>query len=308
MDSHDDPFGDIVGELDDGVHVVESENGLGQIRDPIVQTVYQDDLQVEIARLRRAARESGVNDEFYQLLEAKIEQMQETYRATAFVGNPPSAADKVLGGNAVLTPDVVVVQRSVARWQGKDAENGPVTVVAAPVTPIAVSSTPNNDTLRPFIYVRFGVYGMNFTAEVDIGTGRQLTVNASMIEVEVALDAIGAATSARANLGAFLSFKAPMRANSLIRTRYIDAAAMSVPQTITVPPFSIGILPVQQDDTSGSVQLDFYDSSNNIRYSLIINNGAQVTPIPLTGDIVKIVVTNLTANAQDIRIPFELAI
>src|SRR4051812_7838204 len=96
----DDPFDDIVNELDDGVHVVEDGNaGQSEVRDPIVKTVYQDEFQDEIGRLRKAARLHGVTDEFYQLLEAKLEQMHETYRESAFVGNPPSAANKVLGGN-----------------------------------------------------------------------------------------------------------------------------------------------------------------------------------------------------------------
>ena len=60
----------------------------------------------------------------------------------------------------------------------------------------------------------------------------------------------------------------------------------------------------------GVVTLDFYDSSNTLRYTRSVTNvtnGVQTT-IPLAGDIVRLIVTSTGADTQHIRLPFELSI
>ncbi len=295
----------VITELDDGRGIVEDGySGLSQIRDTVRPRGYEDAFQVELERIREAARTAGVKDEFYHLVEAQLSRMRELNAAAVSVGNPPSATGKRLGGNVTLTSGVVINSAPVARWQGQDNETCPVTINLGPVTPLAVSTA----VIRPFAYLRWGTYGYNYTAEVDVGTGRQLTVNASMVEVEMALEALAAANSAQANLAATLSFRAMVRTSPLCRTRYIDSLAQNGTSTVVVPPYATGILPVQMSDTSGQVQLDFYDTSGTLRYSLQITNGTQISAIPLTGDIVRVIVTNLTGTTQHIRLPFELSI
>lgn len=298
-------FDSIVQELDeDGRSFVENgAAGMPEILNPVYPHRYQDPLQAELERLHRAAQKSGVNDEFYHMLEAHLDRVRKANSDAREVGNPPSATNQNLGGNVALTSDVVIVSKALASWTGTDAESGPVTVTLGVITPLAVITV----AVRPFAYVRWGSYGVNFNAEIDIGTGRQFTVNASMIEVEGALDALSASNTAQANLAASLSFRPMVRTSSLIRTKYADSLAQNGTSTITVPPFAVGVLPVQMSDTAGQVQLDFYDTSNTIRYSILITNGSQVTPIPLTSDIVKVVLTNKTALTQQVRVPFELS-
>lgn len=305
-----DLFDQIANELSDGDSVVSDNESLqAEILSPVRQSSnYQDDLQAEFARLRRGAEAAGRNgsrDEFYQQLETQLDRMRQLNAEAAGVGNPKSAADKALGGNATLTSAVVIRQASVLRWEGIDEENKPVTVTLCPVTPLAAGGTL---VVRPFAYIKWGTYGNIFLAEVDIGWGRQFTINASFVEVVVALDALTAANAAQANLAASMSFGTCVRTSALIRTRYIDSATQNTPQTVVIPPFATGLLPVQMSDLSGSVQLDFYDSSNVIRYSLTVANGTQAGSIALTGDITKLVVTSTTGTTQHIRLPFELSI
>lgn len=283
---------------------VERERVVPRIVVPEVRHEYQDTIAHEYDVLRQGVRSAGLPDEFYQLLETRLKRLEAINNEVAQVGNPRSAAGQRLGGTAILTSDVTVVSQPVVRWQGKDEETGPVVITAGPVTPIAVSG----EIVRPFLYVKWGTFGASFEAEVDIGTGRQFVVNASMVEVDVALDALAASNVAQANLGANLSFKALARTAHLIRTKYIDDLAQNASVLVTPPPFSVGLLPVQMSDVAGQIQVDFYDSSNTIRYTLLINNGSQVTPIPLSGDIAKIVVTNKTVNTQQVRLPFQLSI
>ena len=305
MDFDEIDFDGLITELDDRRGLVEDGlAGMPEIRNPVAPAGYTDPLQADLERLRAAARKAGVNDEFYHLVEEQLARMRELNAQMGFVGNPPSATGKRLGGNVTLTSGLVIASAPVLRWQGNDNETLPCTITLGPVTPLAVGSS----VIRPFAYLRWGTYGMNYTAEVDIGTGRQLTVNASMVEVEMALEALSAANTAQANLAAVLSFRPMIRTSPLIRTRYIDSLVQTGTATITVPPFAVGLLPVQMTDTSGLITLAFYDTSGTIRYSLSVNNGSQVVSIPLSGDIVQIIVTNTTATTQHIRLPFELSI
>ncbi|MES2179849.1 MAG: hypothetical protein V4550_18455 [Gemmatimonadota bacterium] len=302
------PFDDIAQELDDGRSFVKEDEALQpEILDPIKPSGYIDPLQDDIERFATAEKNAAVKDEFYQHVEAEIERIRRINAASASIGNPPSATGKspALGSNASLTSDIVIVQDSVARWQGEDHETGPVTVTIGLVTPLVSTA---GAVVRPFAIVHWGSYGNNFTAEIDIGTGRQFTINASMIEVLVALDALTASNTAQANMCANLSFRDMVRTSPLIRTRYIDSQAQNVPASIVVPPFASGILPVQMSDPGGSVQIDFIDTSNTIRYTLNIGNGTQISTIPLTSDIVKLNVTTTTMTTQHVRLPFELSI
>ncbi len=300
-----DVFDEIVSELQDGhSFIAEDEADVVQIRNVVPDRGYQDPLQREILRMEKGARDAGTHDEFYAQVEAQLSRMKEIVEQAGYVGNPPSAVGQPLGGNARLTSNTTINQKSVARWQGSDGEVCPVTVNAGLVTPLLPGGS---NVVRPFIYVHWGAFGFNFVAEVDIGMGRQFTVNASMVEVAVALEALTAANAAEANMAATLSFKAPMRTSSLIRTRYVDSIVQNTPQTVVIPPFAVGLLPIQMSDASGVVTLDFYDSSNTLRYTLSVQNGTQVAPIPLTGDIIRLIVTSTAATTQHIRLPFELS-
>ncbi len=310
MSGFDDDFEQMVQELDDNSSFLSVDEALQpEISNRIPPAGYIDPLQSEIERFQTAGQKARVKDEFYQHVEAEAERIRRINEVQAAMGNPPSATGKspALGSDVILTPRTEIVQDSVARWQGEDWETGPVTVTLGLVTPLV--ATVGGGAVRPFAYIRWGSYGNNYTAEVDIGTGRQFTVNASMIEVAVALDALAASSASQAHLSAFLSFRAMVRTSPLIRTRYLDSLAQNVASAaVVVPPYATGLLPVQMSDTSGSVQIDFYDTSNTIRYSLIIGSGTQISTIPLTSDIVKLVVTSTTATTQHVRLPFELSL
>jgi hypothetical protein len=129
-----------------------------------------------------------------------------------------------------------------------------------------------------------------------------------MVQVDAALDAVTTSDPANINIQGALSFRPMIRTAPLIRSRYLDSMVQNVAQTVVIPPFATGILPVQMSSLTGIVQLDFYDTTNTIRYSLQVSNAAQVTPIPLTTDMVKLVVTSTQAATQHVRLPFELSI
>lgn len=302
MDDFDFDFEEAASELGDGTLL--EPGPMPEIRDRLPSGPLLDSFRAEVERLHQAALAAGITDEFYQLVRAQAERRHATNAAVARVGNPPSATDHNLGGIATLQSDTKIVSQVAARWQGLDAETGPIAITLGIVSPVPVAQL----VVRPFAYLRWGGFGNNFQAEVDIGTGRQLCVSGSSIEIDVALDALTASNQMQVTLAASLSFKPNVRTSSAIRTRYIDGLAQGNTSNVVVPPFAVGILPVQMSDRAGAVQLDFVDSSNTIRYSLLVNNGSQVTPIPLTSDIVQVKVTNTTVNAQHIRLPFELSI
>lgn len=319
MDDFDD-LDDIVREIADGnmnrsailtdesdIAVVDNDLGINEIRNLLQPRGYRDPMQAEFDRLNQAAERAGVKDELYQLLEARLAKGREDSAEAGFVGNPPSAARQVLGGSQILTSSIEIVSKSLCRYEGKDSETLPVVVTLAPSPQIGVNGT---NVIRPFAYIRWGTYGMNWTAEVDFGTGRQFVVNASTVEVEGALEALSAANGQQINLGANLSFHAPMRTSPLIRTRYLDSCVQNVARDVAVPPFASGLLPVQMADSStpGSLTLDFKDSAGTTRYSLVVPNGSQTASIPLTGDIVRVTVTSTAATTQHVRLPFELAL
>lgn len=308
--SHDNPFDDvdfngIVHELDDGRALIADEGvGLGQIRNPRPPRGYQDPLQAEFDHLDNAARTSPVRDEFYHMAEAHLARVKDVNDEARYVGNPPSATRQPLGGRATLTSDLVIARAPVLRWEGTDAETGPVTITLGIQNPLVV----NTLVVRPFVYIRWGAYGANFEAEVDIGRGRQLTVNASMIEVDVALEALTAANIAQVVMQGNLSFKPMVRTSPLIRTRYLDSMVQNTAVNVVVPPFAVGLLPVQMVDTAGVLTLDFYDTAGTLRYTLSVPNGSQTALIPLGGDIVRVTVTSTAATTQHVRLMFELAI
>jgi hypothetical protein len=273
---------------------------------------YRDPFAGEMERYTRAGETpGGASDEFYQMLEARRERIKERNKGGKQVGNPPSAVEKRLGGNVTLTPDSNLVSKPVFLWEADDdAETGPCTVTFGMVTSPGIESGAVS-ALRPFAELFWGTYGNFLKAEVDIGRGTQLTVNASVVGVDLGLDAISVADATNpVNMSAFLSFRQCVRTAKLMRTKYIDSQATGAGNAvkITVPPFANFVLPVQMSDLNGVVQFDAIDSSGTIRFSLSINNGIQITPIPLTADIVQIKITTTSATTQHVRVPFELSI
>ncbi len=253
---------------------------------------------------RTKALQQSDGDEIAAGLLVQSGERAEAKNVAAAVGSPPSAVGKRFSGTVTLSPAIIKQSSPALLWNAdNDIETGPVTLTLSQQTPGIGSAA-----LRAFALLTWGSYGTSHTAEVDIGRGCQLSVNASSIAVSLGLDALSAANTIQAVMSASMSFRTPSMNYSLIRSVYIDALANGSSSTVTPPLFAIGLLPIQMSLLTGSVQLDFYDTSNTLVYTQTVLNGTQVTSLPLTTDIWKIVVTNNTAPSQYIRLPFEIAL
>ncbi len=308
----DDPFDDVIDESeafgDVRVPLIDNDGGVyPQIENRIRQGRYKDELLDLMEKFTKA--NNITDDEFYTIMEGRKARLDQANQYAKQVGNPPTTGRTNFGGSWSPTPGSTVNLRTMAEWAAdSDHENMPITITAGVVTPLKVNGA---TALRPYMVVNWGCFNTFPNVEVDIGRGVQLTVCGSSCSIDIGLDALSAADSTNAaQLFAFIGFKPMVRTSPLIRTKYIDSLAQNATSTVQIPPFAVGLLPIQMADvaTPGKVQLDFYDSSTTIVYSLTINNGTQVSPIPLTSDVVQVIVTNKTATTQNIRLPFQLAI
>lgn len=231
-----------------------------------------------------------------------------------YVSIAPASAYKSLLGNQISVSSGEI--KDVARWVGSSSKEAlPVTVTLGQVQPLTdapLEAFIPTAIFRPYAVIQWGTQAFMNKAEVDIGRGVQFTLGANTVIVQVAMAPVDSTFPATATmqLDGMLSFYTITRTTPLIRTSFIDYLASMGSVDIAIPNFAVELLPVQMQDSAGSVQLDFLDVTKTYLISTITlpGPGTQITPIPLYDDAVFVRVTNTGPNTQSIRLPWSLGI
>lgn len=223
---------------------------------------------------------------------------------------PPSILKGTLGGQQQVAHGQ---NAQVALWGGEDAETTAVSVCFAPVQQIAstpLDAVPVNDAFRPYGIVQFGTRGFLVKAEVDIGTGVQFSVPASMVSLQVALEPQpSGSTLAPGNmkLAGMLSFLPVTHTPNVTRTVYVDSLAAGNPETIRIPPFSRNFTLFRFATATDSISYRVLDSNGfGIYDDTFAAGSAMSAPVPLSGDAVYIRLTT-AAVSTNVRAVFGLA-
>jgi hypothetical protein len=226
---------------------------------------------------------------------------------------PPTVLNGILGGTATVWtgPNLDAAHPAVVevgRWDGKDPETTPVTIEFAPTIETVRDGT--KAPIRPFGRIHFGTRGAIITLEVDIGLGTQLTVNASYVSIDVALEpdttGIPGLLQNNQKITGMISFLPCVRDVPVTRTLYspfvLAAGTFFMPK---LPAYAKKVLV----PTELAFKLDFIDSNLNTIYSFTHAGGAgsmMLTPIYLSPDINQILLTNTSGSNSFFNVMFEL--
>lgn len=234
--------------------------------------------------------------------------------------NPPSVLAGISGNQATVKPGEL---HQVCFWQGDDAHASTVSLAIAPVqqqattdqdfvtAPLSLGSGLGN---RPYARIQFGTKGFSVAAFVDIGTGVQLDVCASMVTIEVGLKINPNITTPAMQLAGMIgSFKPIMRTAPLLYTLYADDTGVVNTNIYPVPPFAKRVWFIKQsiaDVVTLNVVNFAHSPPGNFEYqgvATIAANTQMADAIVLPGDAVAVSATNAAGNAQG-RFVFELGL
>jgi hypothetical protein len=211
--------------------------------------------------------------------------------------NPRSANRGTLGGQQRVFNNLSAgpLNMQVALWNADaDVECLPVTVTFGSVTPVGNTfggDVPTSALFRPYGIIQWGTRAAAINAEVDIGLGTQLTLGASMVSLQVALESVAAAPSGFMDLTGMLSFHPVIRFTPVTRTKYFDADGIATSVTFAVPKFAKNVVLWRATSAQG-LDIDFLNSQGFVVYSFSVAAGTtMLTPVPLTGEVYFIKVT-----------------
>lgn len=218
--------------------------------------------------------------------------------------NPPSVMQGVLGGYQIVnSTDVAPIQ--TVNWGGEDEETLPVTVTGFPVEQIANAATFGNGAASPYMILKWGTRAALAQAEIDIGKGMQLTVNASYVTAQVGVRRVlGVTGTMTMKLGAMLSFYPCVRTAPVTCTQVLDS---TVSTTYAIPAFAKNFRFLVNDPPPATVEVAVLASNTNSLYTTTFTAAAPMTaPFPLTTDAVSLFIIP-SANLGG-RIIYELGI
>lgn len=219
----------------------------------------------------------------------------------------------------ILQSDTVVF------WQGKkwEAQALTVDIGVLNITDLFNYQSPSSTAnFRAYGLVEYGSDGFKVQVPFDVGLGVRFTVPGNYISVLVGMDAPGTSivtdepfgTAVLAVGGSLGTFAAPTT-TPMTRTLYIDRFPAGGLNYYPRPLKSTSILPVQNSDPSGSVQLYFVSGPDEstaplqgLITTIVIPAGTQVAPIPIPPDTTVIGVRNLGAVTANFRIPCQLSL
>lgn len=267
-----------------------------------------DEFHQMLADRDKALIEAG-GDEFEQLAILRERRGAELNAFQPFTNvNPRSAVDAILGNNAIVVCGGPLSQ--VIYWQaGSDAETTNLNIALQPVN----QPPPNviGAIFRPFARVKWGTRSTQFTADIDIARGTQISLNAASVTVQVGLaaDVSGnAPNDTTMNISGSLSFGGGGRFAPVTRTVWLDSPTGSE-TFLTVPSFAKRVSVITRTSAIATArQLNLKDSIGNSSSVQIAANSQLTVPIDIWDDVV--VVSQTTAAGVDVgpcAFIFELA-
>lgn len=275
---------------------------------------YRDDFVDRIRQMALAA--VGPNgeeiDEFHQKWALQNGQHAALAEVAPFTRiTPPSALKGILGGTVPVAPGQIV---SCARWDAdSDTESMPVTVTIAGIADI-FSSGAAAAAYRPFAILKWGTRGNLTQAELDIGRGRQLTVNASAVELSFALENNIAASSQPLQLTGMLSFMPCVRTAPIVRTIYVSLGSGATSTIQAIPMFATRVS-LYRNDATQAVTANFFNAGGGQpRLSFLRAAAGQAAeqttmdPLALPGEVGLFTITNGGGSAVLVAVEFELSL
>lgn len=281
---------------------------------------FKDDWN-EMLRIRNESQ-IGPNGEYlddfdreWQVIEKTQANLKEQARWVRT--NPTSLGRTPLGGVASVNANTSGRAQpiTVAYWAGDEVETAPITCLFGAVNTPAIHVS-GNKSRRPFGIIKFGTFGTLLTAEVDIISGCQLVVPASMVTLQVCMEQIpsGGAVTEAMNLTAMLSVNPVIRGNPVTKTSYIDGLGNGLTQIVTIPNFA-QTFTVQRISSAGATSamtVSVLDPDQRVLYAQTFAANALMTPntaLPLSGDAQYVKVLNSDgANAIDAEVIFSLGL
>ncbi|HVV51406.1 MAG TPA: hypothetical protein VHO06_17175 [Polyangia bacterium] len=197
------------------------------------------------------------------------------------------------------------------QWKDEIAHVICVTLIGPP----AVSGGAAN-AVSCVAFVQWGAGEAEAEAEIDFGIGGVVfTVPASSIRITAEYEGNFADTESPQpiRVGAFASVGSGARHTKLTRTRFVgDSIPPAGTTTFEVPPFAKALRVLGGDESSRSLQLDFFSdlAAPTPLYSVEVAAGAPSPLIDLAPDITSVVLTNTGGSALSagVRGVFELGI
>jgi hypothetical protein len=304
----------------------EQDAGLEEPEDENDTAILGDEFEYRMKQHQEAEDEVGAGGSDLSQMHIVHRKQHQALRATAnFVRvNPESGFRALLGGQynmlsgSTATGPRTVAQQ-VATWSAdSEGESQPVTIQFLPIVQIlqgvgaAEPLTPPGiiTSVRPYGIINFGTRNV-YKAEVDIGLGVQLTLGASEVSLQVALDEAPLfAEQSAIVLAGMLSFWTCVRTAPVTRTRYIDAlTGAGSTFRVIIPAFAKQLL-FWREPFADAVVLTFLDSTNTtVIYSFTLAAGVfMLEPIPVPADAFVLQVQNVTGTAMNARAIFELSL
>lgn len=261
----------------------------------------------------RVAASAYHMDSLSQKVVQRGEEWQQLNQQAPFLRtNPVSVLNGILGNQIVLASGE---QGDVANWEGDDAETGPVTVVLGPSNgeitydPAGGGGAALITPMRAYAEIRFGTKGFSTLLRVDVGTGCQLSLNASAVRVTLVMpSAIDGLQNQRQPLTGMLSFRAPLRTAPLTYTVYHDDEIGTLSNFAfgIVPPFAKTLL-IKTPNWVDAWQLTLFDTAGNVIETVQkATLTTFLTPITLSGDCASYSLAAVGANVPSARLVFGL--
>lgn len=272
-----------------------------------------DDFDEMIDARNQALADAGGDELLMEglLLQRNTQQLAATAPFTRDA--PPSASKAIMGGQVIVTgtrPAQDLQPLEVAHWNSdSDEETRAIAVTVGPVGSVLPDPVWGNPSVLPYGQVLFGTRGYLIPVDFDLGRGCQFTVTASQVRLLLGLIDISNTSNPLMALTGMLSFRQTSKNVVLTKTQFITTLGAGATSTAqTVPNFAMNVTPFRDDNTQ-QITVNFIDSRNVIRYQVVVAAAAQnLTPIPLSGDIVKTSVTNAAGNTVNVRLVFGLSI
>jgi hypothetical protein len=210
--------------------------------------------------------------------------------------NPETASRALLGGRATVNPGQDPVQ--VINWVGEDVEACAVTITLQPLIVFGTSGASSPATIQGFARISWGSRDGVQTVDVDVGSGCQLTVVASVVYVSVGQQPLtGLLLGGPLTLSASLGFFTCTRTEPLTYTNYVDNAATNQIDTFARPAFASHVY-FARFPQGDSWTLDFRRNNGGAPiYSRVIPADVFLdAPIKLPNDtgMVKVIYTGAT--------------
>lgn len=298
------PAMDQMGHAENHINLLRDSGGMTEISDPETEDSDFNDL---IRQRHDAMEQAGGDDLAAAAIMGKQNQAAAAAAAPATNTNPPSAASSVLGGSIKMQAGDPPTE--VARWTGENTESTNVTVT---IGPAKIDNIPLQFGVvfqaRPYAIIQWGTQALLLSATVDAARGVQLTIGASMVSVQMAMQPLApfsplvigiSVKPVPLLLSGMISFRQIEKNKPLTYTWYSSSFStfgVNAP-TIPIPPFATSFKFFCSDSTA-VVDFTIDDLGTATQYVAVALSGdaAKAQKIDLAGSSISLFPKNGTGD------------